>query len=172
MFRGLEDTELKIVIDAMDAKKVKEGEVVIQEGDKGDVLYVVESGQLECTKIIDGDSKFLKNYEPGDAFGELALLYNAPRAATIKALKDVDLWVLDRSTFNHIVKDASERKRQKYEGFLSSVQILQTMDHYERSKLADAIKEHKFKAGDKIITQGESGDVFYIVEEGEAVATK
>jgi cAMP-dependent protein kinase regulator len=49
----------------------------------------------------------LKTYEPGDAFGELALLYNAPRAATIKAKVASQLWVLDRNTFNHIVKDAA-----------------------------------------------------------------
>ena len=46
------------------------------------------------------------------------------------------------------------------------------MDHYERSKLADAIKEEKFKPEDYIIREGEPGHVFYIIEEGEAVATK
>jgi len=52
--------------------------------------------------------------------------------------------VLDRQTFNHIVKDASQNKRAKYEKFLSTVPILQNMDHYERSKLADAVKEIKY----------------------------
>ena len=91
----------------MDEKLVQAGENVIQEGDPGDVLYIVESGELSCTKIIDGQSKFLKKYNPGDVFGELALLYNAPRAATITADSSSTLWVLDRHTFNHIVKDAS-----------------------------------------------------------------
>lgn len=90
---------------------------------------------------------------PGEAFGELALLYNAPRAATIKAKTDCDLWVLDRNTFNYIVKDAAARKREKYEEFLKSVPLLSSMDHYERSKLADAIKEAKFEPSDYIIKQ-------------------
>lgn len=45
---------------------------------------------------------------PGEGFGELALLYNAPRAATIKAIEDSIVWKLDRDTFNHIVKDAAQ----------------------------------------------------------------
>lgn len=83
MFMGLDDNDLKVVIDAMDEKKAPANEFVIKEGDNGDVLYIVESGELSCTKVIDGKETYLKNFNPGDVFGELALLYNAPRAASI-----------------------------------------------------------------------------------------
>jgi cAMP-dependent protein kinase regulator len=82
------------------------------------------------------------------------------------------LWQLDRNTFNHIVKDASQAKRAKYEDFLQSVPILQSIDHYERSKIADTIKEHTYSAGEAVITDGEEGNVFFIIISGEAVATK
>ena len=70
------------------------------------------------------------------------------------------------------MKDAAQKKRQKYEDFLQTVPILENMDHYERSKLADAVKEKKFDKEINIITEGDQGDVFYILVEGAAKATK
>jgi len=81
---------------------------VILQGDDGDSLYVVETGTLECYKTKDGAEIPLKEYQPGEAFGELALLYNAPRAASIRAKTAADLWALDRRTFNHVVKDSAQ----------------------------------------------------------------
>jgi len=108
---------------------------------------------------------------PGEGFGELALLYNAPRAATIKAIEDSIVWKLDRDTFNHIVKDAAQRKREKYDNFLQSVPILASMDAYERSKLGDAVKEESFSNGEYIIRQGATGEKFFMISEGTAIAT-
>lgn len=171
MFINLDDKDFNIIIQAMDVRKCTAGETVITEGEPGDVLYIHESGKLTCTKVIDGASKVLKTYDNGEVFGELALLYNAPRAATITADEDSTLFSLDRETFNAIVKEASQKKREQFEDFLTTVPILQNMDHYERSKLADVIKETKYAAGTQIIKQGDQGDSFYILVEGEAYAT-
>ena len=174
LFSNLEQNELEIVIGAMDEKHYKPGDNVITQGESGDCLYVVEEGNLDCTKHFtqDGEEKYLKTYVPGESFGELALLYNAPRAATIKAKTDCVLWVLDRETFNNIVKDAAQKKREKYESFLKKVDILSTIEPYELMQISDAIKTAVFHHDDYIIKEGEMGDVFYILEEGECVATK
>jgi cAMP-dependent protein kinase regulator len=70
------------------------------------------------------------------------------------------------------VKDAAAKKREKYDDFLNSVQILNTLDPYERSRLGDAIVEEKFKKDDFIIKEGEIGDKFFLIVEGTAIATK
>jgi cAMP-dependent protein kinase regulator len=118
------------------------------------------------------DPTFLKRYEPGEAFGELALLYNAPRAATITSDGDSVLYALDRGTFNHIVKDAAIRKREKYDSFLQNVELLKTVDAYERSQIAEAFKEAKYNADDVIIKQGDEGKELFFLVEGEAFASK
>lgn len=90
LFNSLEEKDFEIVIDAMTEVKLKPGDVVIKEGDDGDYLYVVEKGRLQCSKVFPGNTEptNLIVYEPGGAFGELALLYNAPRAATITAIDE------------------------------------------------------------------------------------
>ena len=172
LFNGLENADINIVIGAMEEKKFKEGDIVIKQGDNGDCIYIVESGELDCSIKLPHleNEKYIKTYKPGDSFGELALLYNVPRAATIKAKTECSLWSLDRDTFNNIVKESARLKREKYENFLKSVDIFSTMDKYEISQVSEALKRCTFNAGDFIIRQGEVGDVFYIIEEGEATA--
>jgi cAMP-dependent protein kinase regulator len=173
LFNNLDPSDINIVIGAMDEKQYSAGEPVIKQGDNGDCLYIVDSGELDCTKRFPDNpnvDKYLKTYHIGEAFGELALLYNAPRAATITAKTDCVLWVLDRDTFNNIVKESARLRREKYEKFLKSVDILSTMDDYEISQVSEALRRCSFNAGEYIIRQGEIGDVFYIIEEGEATA--
>ena len=120
MFAALDDKEFGIVVDAIEEIKGTAGDFIIKEGDQGDCMYVLEEGALDCTKVFSGNTEptFLKEYAPGEGFGELALLYNAPRAATIKAKTDYVIWKLDRDTFNHIVKDSAAKRREKYDNFL------------------------------------------------------
>jgi len=174
MFSNLDEKERQVVSNAMEEKKYRAGDFVIKQGEDGEELFVVESGKLSCHKKFaqENDPKFLKNYSPGEAFGELALLYNAPRAATIIATEDSVLWSLDRNTFNHIVKDSASKKREKYEEFLKNVKLLSTIDPYERSKIADAFKPESYNPGEYVISEGEAGNTFYFIEKGEAVATK
>lgn len=135
MFDALNPKDTKAIIDAIIPTKKADGDVVIKEGDDGDNFYVVEAGALTCTKRLkpeDAEDTFLKEYKPGESFGELALLYNAPRAATIVAKGDVELWSLDRMTFTHILKTAVQKKRELYDEFLDQVEILKTLSADER----------------------------------------
>jgi len=175
MFAMLDEKEKNIVINAMDECKFSVGDKVIKQGDDGDVLYVVDSGELSCfrrMKADDEEDTFLKKYQPGEAFGELALLYNAPRAATIIADVDSICFSLDRDCFNHIVKESAIKRRQRYDDFVQKIEILSELTGYERQKLTDCMKTEVFQKDEIVIKQGDMGDKFYFVEEGTCVATK
>jgi cAMP-dependent protein kinase regulator len=172
MFASLDSKDKGIVVSAMEERKVPPGKAVITQGEDGNELFVVGSGTLKCYKNINGEEKYLKDYHPGEAFGELALLYNARRAASIIAHTDCELWVLDRECFNNIVKDSAIRRRERYDEFLSKISLFQEMDPYERSQLADGLKNIAFNRDEYVIKEGEEGNQFYIIEEGTAIALK
>jgi len=162
------------VIDAMEEVDATAGQTLITMGDNGDYLFVIEKGILECRKSIDGVDTLLKTVEEGDVFGELALLYNTVRAANVVAKVDCMLWKLDRNSFTHIVKNAAQKKRERYEGFLSNVPLLRDngMDNYSRSQVCDGLHNESFNAGDVVIKEGEEGKKFYIVESGTFTGVK
>ena len=112
------------------------------------------------------------DYQSGDVFGELALMYNAPRAASIKAKENSTLFSLDRDTFNAIVKRNAILNREKYNDFLNKVEILQTLNGYEKDKVADCLQQDRFEQGSVIIKEGEEGKRFYFIMEGQAEALK
>lgn len=114
----------------------------------------------------------VKEYTPGTTFGELALMYNTPRAATVVATEACKLWCIEREVFRSLILSTYMRKRASVEQVLSTVPLLQSMHDTERGTLADAFDEHSFAAGSAIITEGDEGNAFYIVVDGEAVATQ
>jgi MFS family permease len=71
------------------------GEAVIREGDPGDLFYIVESGEVEVTK----EGRHVATLGPGEYFGEIALLRDVPRTATVTAMSETVLQALDRATF-------------------------------------------------------------------------
>lgn len=134
-------------------------------------VYVNPSGVLEPGQ--DGLGEKVATIEPGGSFGELALMYNAPRAATVvSAEAGSTLWALDRVTFRRILMDSTFQRRRLYESFLEEVPLLSSLTRYERSKIADALETQKYPAGTTIIREGDAGEAFYLLESGEAEAYK
>src|SRR6266702_110370 len=194
LFRDLDEEQETGVLNAMRETHATAGQVVIRQGDVGDYFYVVESGSLHCYIRTPqppsgrhpwGSSnpppdeeehaqfgKLVQKGTPGTAFGDLALMYGHPRAASVVAVEPSTLWCLDRITFRTIILNAAHRRRTMYEQFLSTVTLLSSLSPTERSKIADALVIQAHEDGEAVVSQGEMGDTFFFVEEGEAEVTK
>lgn len=171
LFRSLEKEQMQEVIDAMFERKVQKDELVIKQGDDGDNFYVIQNGIFHALVASDPseEPKHIHTYENSGSFGELALLYNMPRAATIKAATEGSLWAMDRQTFRRILLKSAFKKRKMYESLIESVPMLKTLQPYERMNLADALVPRTFDDGERIIKQGDAADGMYFVEQGEVI---
>uniref|UniRef100_H3BC46 cAMP-dependent protein kinase type II-alpha regulatory subunit n=1 Tax=Latimeria chalumnae TaxID=7897 RepID=H3BC46_LATCH len=159
--------QLSQVLDAMFEKKVKPQEHVIDQGDDGDNFYVIESGLFNIFVTRNGQQRLVGRYNNRGSFGELALMYNTPRAATIVATTEGSLWGLDRVTFRRIILKNNAKKRKMFETFVECVPLLKYLEPAERMKIVDVIGEKVYADGERIIAQGDKADCFYIVESGE-----
>jgi len=178
LFTSLEEDQFSQVLMALNEKPIPaQGTRVITQGDVGDFFYVVERGTFDvyvnkAGKMESGPNGMgtkVTSVGPGGSFGELALMYNAPRAATIiSTVPHAILWSLDRVTFRRILMENTFKRRRMYEAFLEEVPILTELTMAERAKVADALQTHTFAPGETIIREGDPGDNFYIVESGTA----
>merc|ERR1712209_288507 len=170
LFSHLDENERSDIFDAMFPVNAMPGEVIIQQGDEGDNFYIIDSGDVEV--YVNGEK--VVQISEGGSFGELALIYGTPRAATVKASSatDVKLWGIDRDSYRRILMGSTIRKRKMYEEFLSKVSILENLDKWERLTVADALEATSFEDGDVVVTQGESGNDFFIILDGSAIVTQ
>ena len=182
LFRTCSEEELQDIIDAFDTAHFKADSVVIQQGDAGDTFYVVEEGQLDIMVSIADVNKDTgasstrecqvgAPYLPGSSFGELALMYGSPRAATIRAKTDCALWSLDRNAFKCITGSYKKKREGIILDTIRKVkigdQVLgEVLDSSAVDAMALATHSDEFRKGDVIIRQGETGDAFYIIESG------
>ncbi|KAK2765840.1 hypothetical protein FQN53_006783 [Emmonsiellopsis sp. PD_33] len=182
LFSHLDDDQSKTVLDALVEKPIPAKDIkVITQGDAGDFFYIVEDGSFDVfinpagsvQPGAAGMGSKVNTIGPGGSFGELALMYNAPRAATVVSTEPKStLWALDRVTFRRILMDSAFQRRRMYEAFLEEVPLLASLKPYERSKIADALDTVKHPAGSTIIAEGDPGNTFYLLESGEADAFK
>lgn len=188
LFRNLDEEQHNDVLNAMKEVRVPQGTEVVVQGAVGDFFYVVESGQFEVwvkpppahrydaasrrTLTDQAPAKMVARIESGGSFGELALMYNAPRAATVVSVAPSTLWALDRVTFRSILMEHTSRKRKMYEHFLAEVNILVSLESHERAKIADALEEKVYEEGEPVVIEGEVGKNFYIIESGSAQVLK
>ena len=103
LLAGLSHQQLEDVAQRLRPARYRAGERIYDQGSAGNVLYLIESGEVRVLKEVDGTSIPLATLGAGDFFGEMALLSGSPRSATIEAVSDVDLWVLNKGDFEDLL---------------------------------------------------------------------
>ncbi|XP_050665686.1 cGMP-dependent protein kinase, isozyme 2 forms cD5/T2 isoform X1 [Leptidea sinapis] len=130
------------------------------------------NGESEGRVEVSRENKYLSTMAPGKVFGELAILYNCKRTATIKAATDCRLWAIERQCFQTIMMRTGLIRQAEYTDFLKSVPIFKNLPEDTLIKISDVLEETHYQNGDYIIRQGARGDTFFIISKGQVKVTQ
>ncbi|XP_052837847.1 cGMP-dependent protein kinase, isozyme 1 isoform X2 [Drosophila gunungcola] len=167
--KNIDASQVRELVDSMYSKSIAAGEFVIREGEVGAHLYVSAAGEFAVMQ----QGKVLDKMGPGKAFGELAILYNCTRTASIRVLSEAArVWVLDRRVFQQIMMCTGLQRIENSVNFLRSVPLLKNLSDELLAKIADVLELEFYAAGTYIIRQGTAGDSFFLISQGNVRVTQ
>ncbi|XP_043552140.1 cGMP-dependent protein kinase 2 isoform X2 [Chiloscyllium plagiosum] len=166
--KRLETQQIRDMVECMYEKIYQHGDYVIKQGEPGNHLFVLAEGKLEVLQ----NNKILTSISIWTAFGELAILYNCTRTASVKALSRVKTWVLDQDVFRNIMRGTAQARHDQYRNFLRSVSLLKNLPEDKLVKIVDCLEVEYYDKGDYIIREGEEGSTFFILANGKVKVTQ
>ncbi|CAI8503498.1 unnamed protein product [Hanseniaspora opuntiae] len=169
LFKNLDANSKNLIINNLKYDEYPANtDIIVENDEEGEYFYIIEQGEVEFYK----NGMKLGEAGRGATFGELALMYNSPRQATVRSKTPCKMYLLDRITFKRILLNNSYSQRSMFERFLKNLPILKNLSDSERNKLIDVLKSKTVAKGQIIIRQGEVGENFYIIEQGDCVVIK
>ena len=145
---------------------------IIRQGDKGDNFYTIVSGRAKVVVSEEsGTEKIVGTLSTGDSFGETALIEKGPRTASVVTLSQTAVFEINREGFEKFLASNTENKeritgRIRLGKMLLSSPVFAFMSQKQISYLIKNLKPERIKAGTTVFKQGDAGDKFYIIQEG------
>ncbi|KAF4732394.1 hypothetical protein FOZ63_031394, partial [Perkinsus olseni] len=158
LFASLRPEERDEVITRMKKRAIEGGQVVFQQGEEGDCCFAIQSGNFEVS--IDGQK--LKTLRKTGTFGELAMLYNVKRTATVKCTQTGVLWEISGRTFKKVMRLLQSRNLSHVVKFLADEPDFAALSDEDKQLLASSGTVQKFEDNEQILRRGDPGDWLFI----------
>jgi cAMP-dependent protein kinase regulator len=165
VFSDLSSRDLKPLIAAFEVCVFAANQTIISQGEPGDFFYVIQEGKVK----FQVNDKTVGKAGKGNSFGELALLYTCPRAATVIASKETRLFRVDQMTFRFILQHQTKQSEKEKTDLLRGVNFLKDLDASDIKKLCRVMTPRFFSVDDVLVRKGEPGDAFYVLQEGKVL---
>ena len=168
IFNSITDSQRDTIINRMKYLEIEAGQLIFEQNSKGSTFYIISLGRVEV--LVDSERK--NSLKSGDSFGEMALLHDSPRSATICTLVKCALWTVDRQTFRATLEELNIKNHEENRSFLNSVPAFENLTEQQKDGLLSSLVVQKFSNGTRILNEGDAGDLFYIIKEGSVVCSQ
>lgn len=163
LFQNMSSGQKSELVEYMYLETIAENTTLIKQGEEGNTFYVIQKGTFNVTI----DDIHVATCVKGDCTGDLALIYNAPRAASVIAKDSAEVWCIDRKTFRKVLMEHHQKQTSINIEFLKGVPLLGPLLQSELQLLDQALQEKTFSEEEVIFEQGDVGALFYIIKAGE-----
>jgi CRP-like cAMP-binding protein len=151
------------IIEEMSLVEIEQNNFIFKQGTIGNYFYILKSGSAELLV----NHQLIKILKKGESFGELALLHDAPRSGSIKAISNCLLWTMERKNFRKIIEHINKITYEENLQFIDSVSVLSHMEQYQKTILSSNLVLEEFNQGRLIVKKGDLSTCLYIIKEGE-----
>ena len=165
IFSSLSLDDVLKLVSAMAIKKYLPSSVIIKEGDTGDYFYIIESG----TVVVDVGGIEVNRLTKGKSFGDLAIVYNTLRNASVVAISEVTVFLLDQITFKAIIAASQIARDEEIFKVLKNCSLFKMFTEQQLRKLCDVAELVPYNKGDEIIQKDNPGNIFYVIQDGNAL---
>ncbi|CAE7821763.1 Prkg1, partial [Symbiodinium sp. CCMP2456] len=151
------------ILSAMEFFEFLPGEAVVEQGTTGNTFFIAQTGSLQVS--VNGN--VCNTVSEGQAFGSLALLYNCPRTATVKALTRCGVWGANGAAVHAALRENAHTHQQDYRQFLDSIRLFDGLTDSQKEKAAESAFKEVFETGARLVTAGEDFAAIYFVKKGQ-----
>lgn len=167
IFNSMPETDKKALISKFKLYSLGPRQLIFTQGTPGNNFYIINSGLVQV--IVNEIPKV--TLQKGAYFGEIALLHDSLRTATIKTIQKSTLWVLSRDSFKSALKFVSDSKHEENKEFIEKISIFETLTQNQKQMILNLLVSQDFSAGQKIVTEGDPGDLLYIIKQGTVLCS-
>lgn len=168
VFNNLSEEQLDSVIRNMRYYILESGEIVFVQGSPGSVFFVVANGRLEV--LVEG--VLVNELSTSDCFGEVALMHDSKRSATIKTISSTRLWGVDRKTFLGTLDHLNANDYAENKNLIMNIPSFRMLNNVQLESLITSSSISVYGPGQDIVIQGETGTLLYIIKQGSVICTE
>lgn len=167
LFNFLGKRDLKKLIEGFSLYHFDANIFIFTQGSIGQYFYIIEEGVAEI--IINSEVK--STISKGACFGDLALIHNTMRTASVKTKVPTNVWALKSSYFKRALNSINQFRYSDNKFFLETVPFFNILSVRQKLQILNLIICQDFKIGEKIVVEGDPGDIFFVIKQGTVVCT-
>ena len=176
LFSDLPEDAFIALFEKCPLQRFEEGQLVFEQGDKADAFYVICGGQVRVFRTDGELRKELATLEEGSFFGEMALLSEAPRSASVEAAaEDTQVLVISAEILKElsgtypVVSTALKKfcRQRMLSNLMNQAAIFSPFNRNDRRDLVQKFRARDVNKGDVLVKEGTSSDGLYVVLSGE-----